>query len=210
MRNANAAEWILRLVTTPERAASTTGDLLEEASGRSAFWFWSSTLRTAACHVWKDLWVYRGRMAWLGFSGLLAIWLFTFGVSTLVIVIWMAVSPYSTDGSSFYIPPWGHYRLFATLAIVGPLIAGWDVASRSKGRELAAALALTVALAASTAINGLSSGGVVQRIETPYTRVDNLLIDFGVMALSAMAGAMLFRLWSLVRGRSASGPALPR
>jgi hypothetical protein len=42
MRKAAIAEWILSLVTTPERAASTAGDLLERPSG-----FWLSVIRTA-------------------------------------------------------------------------------------------------------------------------------------------------------------------
>ena len=33
MRKASIAEWILSLVTTPERAAATVGDLLERPSG---------------------------------------------------------------------------------------------------------------------------------------------------------------------------------
>jgi hypothetical protein len=43
MRKAAIAEWILSLATTPERAASTVGDLLERPSG-----FWLSVLRTFA------------------------------------------------------------------------------------------------------------------------------------------------------------------
>ena len=39
MRNATAAEWILTLTTTNDRAASTVGDLLEETSSRGGLWF---------------------------------------------------------------------------------------------------------------------------------------------------------------------------
>jgi hypothetical protein len=41
MRRASTAEWILSLVTKPERAAATVGDLLERPS-----LFWVSVLRT--------------------------------------------------------------------------------------------------------------------------------------------------------------------
>lgn len=57
MRKGDAAEWILSLTTTPERAASTAGDLLQESATRGTAWFWSSLLRTAASmvwHVWAD------------------------------------------------------------------------------------------------------------------------------------------------------------
>src|ERR1035441_7999782 len=72
MRNATAAEWILSLATTPDRAASTVGDLLEEASARGVFWFWSSVLRTASSHLWRDLRAAPLRILGLAFSGLLA------------------------------------------------------------------------------------------------------------------------------------------
>jgi hypothetical protein len=38
MRNANIAERILSLVTTPDRAAATVGDLIESGAGAPRFW----------------------------------------------------------------------------------------------------------------------------------------------------------------------------
>jgi hypothetical protein len=72
MRNATAAEWILTLTTTNDRAASTVGDLLEEASSRGGLWFWSSVLRTASSHLWRGLRAAPLRIVGLAFSGLLA------------------------------------------------------------------------------------------------------------------------------------------
>jgi hypothetical protein len=39
MRNANVAERILSLITTPDRAAATVGDLIETHVGVWRFWF---------------------------------------------------------------------------------------------------------------------------------------------------------------------------
>ena len=46
MRSARIAEWVLSLGTTPARAASTVGDLMEGAQGRGRLWFWASVLQT--------------------------------------------------------------------------------------------------------------------------------------------------------------------
>ena len=109
MRNADAAERILSPVTTPDRAASSVGDLLEEASGRGACWFWSSTLRTAAAYLWRDLRECPGRMLWLAISGLIE---FSIGATLLgitVIKLWMTVSPYQIDANREYIPPYAFF-----------------------------------------------------------------------------------------------------
>jgi hypothetical protein len=75
MRNAATAEWILSLVS--DNAASTVGDLVEEASSRGALWFWASVLRTACSHFWHDLSACPLRMVGLAFWGVLATWFFS-------------------------------------------------------------------------------------------------------------------------------------
>jgi hypothetical protein len=55
MLKANIAEWLLSLTTTPERAASTAGDLLQEADKRGPAWFWISLVRTAGGLVWNNV-----------------------------------------------------------------------------------------------------------------------------------------------------------
>lgn len=55
MPSTHIAEWILRLVTSRARAASTTGDLVEEAATRGMVWFWSRVLRTAASLLWREV-----------------------------------------------------------------------------------------------------------------------------------------------------------
>src|SRR5579862_9557472 len=52
MHSAQIAEWILSLVTTPERAAATVGDLMENASSQGRFWF--GVLRTAVSLLWRE------------------------------------------------------------------------------------------------------------------------------------------------------------
>ena len=54
MRNAHIAEWILGLVTSRDRAASTVGDLVEESGPRGRVRFWSGILRIAAALLWRD------------------------------------------------------------------------------------------------------------------------------------------------------------
>jgi hypothetical protein len=55
MRSASLAEWLLSLVTTPERASSTIGDLMEDVVARGRLWFWSSVIRTFLSTLWRSL-----------------------------------------------------------------------------------------------------------------------------------------------------------
>ena len=70
MHNVNIAEWILALVTTRDRAASTVGDLAEGAATRGAVWFWSGVLRTAASLLWRDIVEQSARFTGLALIGL--------------------------------------------------------------------------------------------------------------------------------------------
>jgi len=71
MRNTQVAEWILSLVTSPDRAASTVGDLMEGAARRGAFWFWLGVLRTALSMLWRDFSDDPARTMGLAIRGLL-------------------------------------------------------------------------------------------------------------------------------------------
>ena len=55
MRNARLAEWILSLVTTPERASATVGDLLEDRLHARGLRFWGAVLFAALSLLWRDL-----------------------------------------------------------------------------------------------------------------------------------------------------------
>jgi len=73
MRDDLQAELVLSLVTTPERASATIGDLLEEKPRRGTTWFRLSAVRAAAGCVWRDLTAAPLKMAgaaamgWLGY-----------------------------------------------------------------------------------------------------------------------------------------------
>jgi hypothetical protein len=54
MRRTDAAEWVLSLLTSPDRAASIAGDLAEQASSQGGAWFWLNLLRTTASLAWRD------------------------------------------------------------------------------------------------------------------------------------------------------------
>jgi hypothetical protein len=55
MREGRIAEWILSLVSAPDRAASTVGDLLEDAVTRGWFWFWMCIARTTVSFLGQGL-----------------------------------------------------------------------------------------------------------------------------------------------------------
>jgi hypothetical protein len=54
MRKAQIAELILSLFTSRDRAASTVGDLMENALGHGGWWFWSGVSRTALSLFWSS------------------------------------------------------------------------------------------------------------------------------------------------------------
>jgi hypothetical protein len=64
------AQWILALITTPDRAASTVGDLMEGAATRGVVWFWSGVLQTAVSLLWRDVVGQPARVTGLAFLGL--------------------------------------------------------------------------------------------------------------------------------------------
>ena len=76
MHKDRIAEWILRLVTTPERAATTVGDLMESAGQHGGFWFWSNLVQTALAMLWNSFAAEPGRFLKLGIRGSLRAYLF--------------------------------------------------------------------------------------------------------------------------------------
>jgi hypothetical protein len=53
MHALSLAEWILRRVTSKDRAASIVGDLLEASAGKGRVWFWLSLSRVVLAHAWR-------------------------------------------------------------------------------------------------------------------------------------------------------------
>lgn len=145
MRESAIAELILSLVISPDRAASTLGDLLEERQTRGSLWFWWSLLGTVSSHVWQDLrldprWALR-RGLWgiaveLLYSGLLFVVIIP---SILGLVAGAAISvhvpaPFSAQ------PRWAAPLAGTWMYIACPLLIGWQNARRSPQRELASAV----------------------------------------------------------------------
>jgi hypothetical protein len=145
MRSIHIAEWILALVTSRDRAASTAGDLAERAAARGAVWFWFAVLRTATSLLWRDVTEKPARPAALAFAGL----------AVLVAADYLSAA---LDGVAFFIAAlhtgrplqlhsigwtiWFHAPMLLTSLGVGRMLARW-----APGRELAACLMYAILLA---------------------------------------------------------------
>src|SRR5215471_21597357 len=68
MNKGRVAEWVLSLVTSPERAAAVVGDLEEKRSG--PFGFWSGIARIAGSLLWHSFAAEWPRMLALGALGM--------------------------------------------------------------------------------------------------------------------------------------------
>ena len=185
MRNDATAEWILSLVS--DNAASTVGDLVEEASSRGALWFWASVLRTAGSHFWRDLSASPLAMVGLAFWGLTASVFAGVGLLLLVNLI--------LRDSNWQIPLGNVLTCTA-----GPLLGGWSVARRSSGRELPAAFAVS-ALSAAFYILGRYP---LVSIGRPDHGTNYEFTKFCVFSLFVIAGAVVRRIFGArmeARGR---------
>jgi hypothetical protein len=209
MRSALAADWILSLVAAQDRAASTVGDLVEEASSRGVLWFWSSVLRTAGSHLWHDLSVSPLRTVRLAFWGLLANWWLGFLLASFATTVWISVSDHLglgvhfQGGSVISVPPWGYSILTIAICTAVPFLVGWKVARRSDGRELAAAFALVALFAVFQLLVHYLSAMQVGRIGRPWPGIENAFSVFCARVPCVIAGAMLFRCRARAKRESA-------
>jgi hypothetical protein len=158
MRNIHMAEWILGLVTSRDRAASTVGDLLEEAAGRGTVWFWSCILRTAASLVWSGLTANPLRVIGAAFLGLAVdiVASVLFAALCGVVFFFVAYNGHQLNLGSV----WWIVALHApTLVIsvwIGRMLARW-----APGRELAVCLVYgIVGSVFNVAMNIVSPGGL--------------------------------------------------
>jgi hypothetical protein len=144
MRSMHIAEWILRLVTSRDRAAPTVGDLVEGAATRGAVWFWSGIFRTAGSLLWRSLAENPMRMAKVACGGLAI----DVAAGTLIAALTGVVGALIFEFSG------GHRldfnSLWWTIGLHTPtLIASWIVgralARWAPDRELAACLAYAIA-----------------------------------------------------------------
>ncbi len=193
MPDRTAAERFLELVTTPEKAQSITGDLLEYTGGRRNADFWLSILRIAACQLCRDIYDAPLRMLWLAFFGFIE-WVTGSAIFGIVLIsLWVGIAPYQTAPHSYYIPPWADSALFLTFRTVAPFVVGWDVARRSKGRHVAAGLAL-ISLWIAGSIADIAHHGALNYRFGPYPRTENVIVTDLLVSLSALAGAIYCRL----------------
>ena len=128
-------EWLLGLVTTPERASAIVGDAVERPGS-------SGIGQMVVSIVWHDIVAERGRVAWLGFGGL---------VLEIMLYVFLVLSSRYMIGS----PVQGAWLMFYTpLGIVAiDFGIGGLLALIASGRELAVCMAKTIpALALLTAL----------------------------------------------------------
>jgi hypothetical protein len=139
MRSIQVAEWILGLVTSADRAASTTGDLAEESQGPLRFW--SSVARTASALLWCDI----AENPWQAAKwGLIALAI-AFGFQAVFIVV-AAVVGGLIGGLSGVVPKIdsaGWRTAFLVPSFVTWLIVGRILARLAPGREVTACASYT-------------------------------------------------------------------
>lgn len=141
MHKIQIAEWILRLVTSQDRATSTAGDLAEEAPARGVLWFWSGVLRTATSLLWREVAENPMRVTGVAFIGLavdVLVSLLLAGVSGVVFFV-AARSGHQVQLSS----TWWTIAL-DTPPVVMSLLIGRILARWAPDRELGACLAYAI------------------------------------------------------------------
>jgi hypothetical protein len=153
MHNTRVAEWILALVTSRERAASTVGDLTEQAAARGMVWFWSGILRTVTSLLWRDIVENRARvtvLACIGLAVYIGIDLFFASLSG-VAFFWAAM-------------PIGWKILFAAPIPVSSLLIGRMLARWAPGRKLAACVAYAILSSIYNLVPQLGNNGALSAL----------------------------------------------
>jgi len=164
MRSARVAEWILSLVTSPDRAAATVGDLMEAANRYGAVWFWTGVLRTAFSTLWQDFAGAPARMMGLAFRGFLMQFAYLLGFALVLVIGGGIVGLFAglywnptTPTAGLLSPP--IEPLAGTLGVAISLLASFQIgrwlARRSPGRELAPVVAFTILGFAISSVGGM-------------------------------------------------------
>ncbi len=142
MHNTRVAEWILGLVTSRDRAASTVGDLTEQAADRGMVWFWSGLLRTVTSLLWRDIADNPARVTVLAFIGL-AVYI---GIEFLHACLTGIVGFFAimVSGPHLHTDSIGWNIWFALPIPVSSLLIGRILARWAPGRELAACVVFAI------------------------------------------------------------------
>lgn len=136
MHSARVAEWILGLVTTRDRAASTIGDLTERETDRGALWFWRSVFGTVGACLWRAIAEHPARLAGLAvlgivvYAGIGLLFAFLDGVVgfTAVYLYGNQLQLHSLEWRIWFAAP-----VISSSLLIGRMLARW-----APGRELAA------------------------------------------------------------------------
>lgn len=141
MRSVHFAEWILRLVTSSDRAASTVGDFVEETPSRGAGWFWCRVLRTAASMLWRGVTESPGRVAGVALVGLAVDVAGTLLLAALSGIVFFA----ATWNGVIIATKSAWWILFLSIPLmILSLVVGRVLARLAPGRELAACLVYAI------------------------------------------------------------------
>jgi hypothetical protein len=186
MRNLALAEWTLSLVTTPDRAAASVGDLLEERTGPVAFWW--SIASTAVSLSLSDL--SAAPLSLLGFAlyGLvIAIVLSVLlgGLAGLLFAVLLAARPGLTVTQLTIVG--------TALSWIGSYAAGMLLAQRAKGRELAACVVLLLLQTVAIVVTAAVSRPPDPAVAGWYSTFLGTTITFSISQLLTLAGSIQIR-----------------
>ena len=147
MNKGRVAEWVLSLVTSPERAAAVVGDLEEKRSG--PFGFWSGIARIAGSLLWHGFASEWPRMLALGALGMFVetfltvagIVLFANVIGVLIGVLGGLLLVRSPSPPQMLVSQpvveWIGGGLGLVIYLWAQFTAGRQIARRAPGRELA-------------------------------------------------------------------------
>jgi hypothetical protein len=206
--SARFAQRILSLVTTPDRAAATVGDLMEEPS-RGRWRFWSGVSRTALSLLWDEIAAGPAHLAGLGVRGFLLNAMLLagsiLGYSALLGLIGGSMAMGMNAQASVPAPgnaplPWWGYWLSGLMGIL--LYAACDfqvgrwVARRAPGKEVAACVVMRVVESAVLSLIGIA----YELTRTGRIDVAEILLGLTVLQVPALVwhlpcftGAVLVR-----------------
>jgi hypothetical protein len=188
MRSAHIAEWILSLVTTRDRAASTVGDLAEQAATRGAVRFWSSVLQIAASRLWRDVAEHPARVTGLALLGI-AVYIAIDLLFACLGGVWFFIAALRS-GNHFQVHSLDWKIWFGAPVLVSSLMIGRMLARWAPGSELA--------------------GGVVYVVfVSTYNLVPMLGDNGGVTALLCILIVPAGVAWGRYRRLGATRPGLP-
>ena len=160
MRRDRVAEALLSLVAPADHAASTVGDLMEEADARGRLWFWQSVVRVALSLLARDLlaaplamvaasaftwFLYMGLCLVLGLGGYVVVTLIWGGAYILAhhtgLELLVDLLRLRFDWPP--IPAWMTYAIQAVvLFAIAPLQIGRSSAPHFRGHELSLVLVM--------------------------------------------------------------------